>query len=68
MRTGIASHSVGVNDCASPAFFQTVKFSMAFFSTQKQSPARDPGFHLSVGFTLFYLGLIVLIPFVGGLC
>ncbi len=64
MRAGIASHSVAVNDSrASPAFFQTVKFSMAFFSTQKAKARRViPGFHLSVGFTLFYLGLIVLIP------
>lgn len=36
---------------------------MAFFSTQKAKARRViPGFHLSVGFTLFYLGLIVLIP------
>lgn len=36
---------------------------MAFFSTPAAKARRViPGFHLSVGFTLFYLGLIVLIP------
>ncbi|QJQ06754.1 sulfate ABC transporter permease subunit CysT [Undibacterium piscinae] len=38
----------------------------SFFNTQSGSrrPVRRviPGFHLSLGFTLFYLGLIVLIP------
>jgi sulfate transport system permease protein len=38
----------------------------SFFSSQSGSrrPVRRviPGFHLSLGFTLFYLGLIVLIP------
>jgi sulfate transport system permease protein len=36
---------------------------MAFFSTDRAKARRViPGFHLSVGFTIFYLGLIVLIP------
>ncbi|WMW79944.1 sulfate ABC transporter permease subunit CysT [Undibacterium cyanobacteriorum] len=36
---------------------------MAFFSTPAAKARRViPGFHLSVGFSLFYLGLIVLIP------
>lgn len=36
---------------------------MAFFSTNRAKARRViPGFHLSVGFTIFYLGLIVLIP------
>lgn len=36
---------------------------MAFLSINRAKARRViPGFHLSVGFTLFYLGLIVLIP------
>jgi len=36
---------------------------MAFLSKNRAKARRViPGFHLSVGFTLFYLGLIVLIP------
>ncbi len=36
---------------------------MAFsFGKQSNSQRVIPGFHLSLGFTLFYLGLIVLIP------
>lgn len=36
---------------------------MAFLSKNRAKARRAiPGFHLSVGFTLFYLGLIVLIP------